>query len=247
MNPQEYQNLAKVETVHWFYAGKREIVRYWINRFHPLQQGDLLVDCGAGTGIFVEEMRRFCNVLALDDFEESLKLLRERLGTDKVRRGSCTALPLPDASVDVLTALDVVEHVENDHVAVREFLRVLRPGGIAIITVPALMTLWSDWDVTLHHFRRYTRPSLLKIIPAGLEVLHINYINVAVLPIVFAVRKWRALKSRLGLKAGRRSEDTIPPPWLNRALGWTFLKLACQKPIHFPAGVGLIAILKKET
>jgi len=246
MNPEEYQNLARVETIHWFYAGKREIVRHWINQFHRLQPGDLLVDCGAGTGIFAEEMSRSCKVLALDDFEESLELLKKRLGEDSARKASCTALPLADNSVDVLTALDVIEHVEDDRGAVREFLRVLRPGGIAVITIPALMALWSDWDVTLRHFRRYSKESLLQVIPPGFEILHVNYINVAVLPIVFGVRKWRAVKGRMGIKTNSRSEDKIPALWLNGFLGWTFVKSACQNAVRFPAGVGLIIVLRKK-
>lgn len=191
-------------------------------------------------------MRGTCEVLALDDFEESLELLQQRLGEQRVRKGSCAALPLANSSVDVLTALDVIEHVQDDRAALREFLRVLRPGGIAVVTVPALMALWSDWDVTLRHFRRYSRRSLVEIIPPQFEILQTNYINVAVLPIVFAVRKWRGLKGRLGMKTNARSEDKIPSPWLNHFLRWTFLKLACQNAIQFPAGVGLITILWKK-
>jgi ubiquinone/menaquinone biosynthesis C-methylase UbiE len=247
MNPDEYQNLERVESVHWFYAGKRQIVRYWINQTHPLQPENLLVDCGAGTGIFASEMIGCCNVLALDDFEESLRLLRKRLGEGHVRKASCHTLPLADASVDVVTALDVLEHVEGDQVAMGEFLRVLKPGGIAVITVPALMTLWSDWDVTLRHFRRYTRESFLKAVPPEFQVVHANYINVAVLPIVFIIRKWRALKNRLGIKTHARSEDQIPPQWLNELLRLTFVGLACQKTLQFPAGVGLIVVLQKQS
>ena len=89
MNPEEYQNLARVETGHWFYAGKRDIVRYRIHRFHPLKESDLLVDCGAGTGIFADEMRAACKVIALDDFEESLELLRmEATRTSQLMRST---------------------------------------------------------------------------------------------------------------------------------------------------------------
>jgi ubiquinone/menaquinone biosynthesis C-methylase UbiE len=247
MNPEEYNNLARVERHHWFYAGKREIVRNWINRCHPLKPTELLADCGAGTGIFADEMRAVCKVMAVDDFEESLKLLEARLGKDAVLKGSCTALPLADGSVDVLTALDVIEHVQDDRASVNEFLRVLRPGGIAVITVPALMSLWSDWDLTLRHFRRYDARTLRKIIPAQFEILHLNYINVAVLPLVFFVRKFRAFKQRLGFKINSRSEDQIPPEWLNRFLQWQFVRLACQQAVRFPAGVGLLAVLRKKT
>jgi SAM-dependent methyltransferase len=246
MNPEEYKNLLKVEQQHWYYAGKREVIRYWIDRCHPLQPTDRLADCGAGTGIFAGEMRAFCQVVAIDDFEESLRLLDTRLGKDSVMKGSCAALPLADQSVEVVTALDVLEHVQDDQTSINEFLRVLRPGGIAVITVPALMALWSDWDGALRHHRRYNVRQLRKIIPPGFEILHLNYINVAVLPAVFVVRKFRALKQRFGFKAATRSEDRIPPHWLNRFLQWLFVRLACQKMIHFPAGVGLLAVLRKK-
>jgi ubiquinone/menaquinone biosynthesis C-methylase UbiE len=246
MNPEEYTNLAKVEQRHWFYAGKREIVRAWINQFHPLKQTDLLTDCGAGTGIFVGEIRGLCKVMAVDDFEDSLKLLCARLGRDCVVKGSCTALPLADNSVDVLTALDVIEHVQDDRASVTEFLRVLRPGGIAVITVPALMALWSDLDVTLQHYRRYNERTLREVIPVEFEILHMNYVNVAVLPMVYLVRRFRVLKQRLGFKTISRSEDRIPPGWLNFFLRWLFVRLACQKTVHFPVGVGLLAVLRKR-
>ncbi|HEX5220575.1 MAG TPA: class I SAM-dependent methyltransferase [Verrucomicrobiae bacterium] len=247
MNPEEYSNLARIETRHWFYVGKREIVRHWIQQFHPLKPEHCLADCGAGTGEFAVEMSPHCRVIAVDDYPESLQLLRERLGELRVRKGSCAKLPLEADSVDVLTALDVVEHIENDRAALAEFLRVLKPGGLCIITVPALMSLWSDWDVTLRHFRRYTRQSLLTLVPGGFEVLHVNYVNVVVLPLVWGVRKWRAFKQKLGLKTTRRSEDSIPFALLNELLRRLFVGLACQRKLSFPAGVGLIAVLRKKS
>src|SRR6185436_12128521 len=123
MNPNEFTNLAQVETSHWFYAGKREIVRHWIQRVHPLGLNDLLADCGAGTGAFAAGMTAACRVIALDDHEESLVLARQSLGPERVMKGSCVSLPLPDNSVDVLTALDVIEHVEHDRKALAEFSR----------------------------------------------------------------------------------------------------------------------------
>lgn len=247
MNPDEYTNLAEVERRHWFYAGKRQVVRHWIQRLHPLQPDHLLADCGAGTGLFAAEMTPHCRVLAIDDYEESLAIARKNLGAERVRKGSCKQLPLDDASVDVVTALDVIEHVEEDRAAVREFARVVRPGGIVVITVPALMLLWSDWDVALHHFRRYTRSSLLAVIPPEqFEVVCCQYVNVAAFPLVLAVRKFRALKERFGAKIQRRSEDAIPPAPINALLRWSFVSLACQNIIRFPAGVGLLAVLRRK-
>ena len=176
-----------------------------------------------------------------------MELARRKLGPAHVKKGSCTALPLEDGSVDVLTALDVIEHVEHDRQALCEFARVTRPGGIVVITVPALMSLWSDWDVALHHFRRYTRPTLLDLVPRdAFEVVHCNYVNVAAFPLVLLVRKWRALKAKLGWKIDARSEDAIPPAPFNALLRWSFVALACQRLVPFPFGVGLLMVLRRR-
>lgn len=242
MNPDEYFKLNQLEKEHWFYAGKREIVRYWIGQLHPLSTGSLLVDCGAGTGQFAAEMQPFCRVLAVDDHDESLALAASKLGASSVRRGSCTALPISPASADCLTALDVLEHVEDDARAIKEFTRVLKPGGIAIITVPAMPALWSDWDISLHHFRRYTRRSLLNLLAVPeFTIEHWNFINVFALIPVYLSRKLRSLA-----QTSRRAEDVIPARGLNLFLKTTFTALACQRTIRFPAGVGLLAVVRRR-
>lgn len=247
MDPKEYANLAEVERRHWFYVGKRQIVRYWIRHIRPLRPNELLVDCGAGTGTFASEMAGLAQVLAVDDHEESLALAREKLGAERVLRGSCMDLPLSAQSVDVLTALDVIEHVGDDHQALVEFARVTRVGGLVVITVPALRLLWSDWDVALQHLRRYTRRSLLDVIPIDrFDVVSCHYINVAAFLPVLLVRKWRAFKQWRGTAIDSRSEDAIPAPWLNTLLRWSFVGLACQSWIRFPVGVGLIAVLRRR-
>ncbi|MBA2623297.1 MAG: class I SAM-dependent methyltransferase, partial [Chthoniobacterales bacterium] len=193
MNPEEYRKLRELEQEHWFYAGKREIVRHWINHFAPLTPEATLVDCGAGTGSFAVEMHGRCRVLAVDDHQQSLEILRRVLPPEHVREGSALALPVPDASVDCLTALDVLEHVEQDEAAIREFARVQKPGGIGVITVPALPALWSDWDVALHHFRRYRKQHLIRVLAQpGFRLEHCHYLNVAALPAIYLARKIRA-------------------------------------------------------
>jgi 2-polyprenyl-3-methyl-5-hydroxy-6-metoxy-1,4-benzoquinol methylase len=247
MNPLEYTKLAEAEASHWFYSGKRDIVRWWLNRTYPLQPDHLLVDCGAGTGKFAEEIQVWCKVLAVDDHEESLNIARSKLGANRVLSGTCQALPLANNSVDVLTALDVLEHVEDDVAALKEFARVVKKNGVVVITVPALPGLWSDWDVVLHHFRRYTRPKLLRIVQTEqFQVVHCAYINVAALPAVYLIRKIRVLLGKFGFVSTRRSEDQPPPPALNAVLKYLFVKLACQTKVKFPAGVGLLLVLKRR-
>lgn len=244
MNAEEYANLEQREQAHWYYAGKREIVRGWLRRAGPPQPQDLLLDCGAGTGRFAKEMEADCRVMVLDDHEEALRLLRTRFRPDQILSLAGDRVPLPDASLDFVTALDVLEHTPDDRAVVAGFQRLLKPGGVALVTVPAGMALWSDWDVALHHYRRYSRPQLRALFPADQwEVLHVNYTNVFVYPAVWAVRKWRKI---FPAAAGEvRSEDQQPAPWLNALLRGWFVRPAFWR-VPFPFGVSLLLVARKR-
>jgi SAM-dependent methyltransferase len=243
MNAAEYDNLANTERDHWYYAGKREVVHYWLAKTTTLTLEKTLLDCGAGTGLFAQEVATRCRVLVLDDHEESLRRLRERFLPEQVLRVSAEGIPLADASVEAVTALDVLEHVENDRAAVREMARVLRPGGVAIVTVPAGMALWSDWDTALHHYRRYNRAQLCELFGDGQwEIVHVNYTNVVVYPVVWTVRKWRA---RFKPAAANRTEDKIPPGWLNRFLRRLFVAMGRWRT-PLPFGVSLLLVARRR-
>ena len=108
MNASEYANLDRIEQQHWYYAGKRELVRRWLSRVRPPAPADTLLDCGAGTGRFALEMQRHCQVLVLDDHEEALRLLRGRFRAEQVLSLSGDAVPLPSNSIEYVTALDVL-------------------------------------------------------------------------------------------------------------------------------------------
>lgn len=234
MSPEEYSNLDRVEQTHWYYAGKREIVEYWIN-FHGATRGSLL-DCGAGSGAFALAMSKSFEVHAMDDHAESLEILKQRLPIESVVVGSCIKIPYPDDSFDVVTALDVLEHIPDDGLAVREMIRVLKPGGQFVITVPAMMALWSDWDVSLHHQRRYSKKGLLAVFAnLPIDICYCGYINVFALPIVWLLRKIRAI----GFWPYGRAEDSIPPAIVNRILQWLFVAHA-KSGIQVPFGVGLL-------
>ncbi|HUG12612.1 MAG TPA: class I SAM-dependent methyltransferase [Opitutaceae bacterium] len=305
MDPAEYANLERVEQDHWYYAGKRELARWWLER-HAIFRGDQpvarsrteestqtlrpqgraplacpelveraetrlaqspaqlqsaplgdgratsqitiargarprLLDCGAGTGCFAAEMTHSCEVWALDDHEESLALLRKRLSPSRVLALDSATLPAADASFEIVTALDVLEHIPDDVSAVREIRRVLAPGGVFLATVPALMALWSDWDEALHHQRRYSRRGLVGLFPPGeWEVLHANYTNVLVFPLVWAIRKGRRLFGR----RGGRSEDAIPARPINAVLKWLFVATGKLR-LPFPFGVSLLIVARR--
>lgn len=243
MNASEYDNLARVEGAHWYYAGKREIVRGWIRRARPPAANDTLLDCGAGTGIFAQEMEAHCRVLVLDDHEEALRILRSKFRPEQILSLAGDRVPLPDGSLDYVTALDVLEHVPDDAAVVRGFHRLLKPGGLAVVTVPASMALWSDWDVGLHHFRRYSRPQLRALFPpAEWELVHLNYTNVIAYPAVWLLRRWR--KWFPAPADAVRAEDQVPGPFINRILRALFVGLAFWR-VPFPFGVSLVLVARR--
>ncbi len=244
MNADEYANMEQMEGSHWYYAGKRDFARGWLLRAGPPRPDSLLLDCGAGTGRFAQEMQAHCRVMVLDDHEESLRILRTRFRADQILSLAGDRVPLPDGSLDFVTALDVLEHTPDDRAVVAGFHRLLRPGGVALVTVPAGMALWSDWDVALHHFRRYSRPQLKALFPPGeWELLHVNYTNVAVYPAVWLVRKWRKWFPRA--TEGARTEDKLPSPGLNALLRWLFVRPAFWR-VPFPFGVSLLLVARRR-
>jgi SAM-dependent methyltransferase len=244
MNAAEYDNLERVEGVHWYYSGKREFARRWLLRARPPQPEDMLLDCGAGTGRFAQEMEAHCRVLVLDDHAEALRLLRTRFKPEQILSLAGDRVPLPDGSLDYVTALDVLEHTPDDRAVVAGFHRLLKPGGIALVTVPAGMALWSDWDVSLHHFRRYSRSQLQALFPGGeWDTLHVNYTNVAAYPAVWLVRRWRRWFPQP--ESAGRTEDRLPPPALNAVLRWLFVSLAFWR-LPFPFGVSLLLVARRK-
>lgn len=244
MNSDEYANLERVEAAHWYYVAKRNFVRDWILRTRPPRPSDELLDCGAGTGRFALEMQRYCRTRVLDDHREALALLHQRFPADRVHALSGNRLPLADASVQYLTALDVLEHIPDDASAVQDFARVLAPGGLCVATAPADMALWSDWDEVLHHQRRYDRRGLRALFSGPeWELLHLNYTNVLAYPAVWAVRRWRSIRPA-GAGAAR-AEDRIPFEPLNSLLREGFQRLAMWR-LPFPFGVSLLVVARRR-
>jgi SAM-dependent methyltransferase len=246
MNPAEYANLDAVEPTHWYYAGKRALLRHWLEKVGPPKPEDVLLDCGAGTGRFALEWQDRCRVFVLDDHEEALRMLRARFRADQVLSLSGDAVPLPDGSVDYVTALDVLEHVKPDAAVVQGFHRLLKRGGIAAVTVPASMALWSDWDETLHHFRRYDRSQLRALFPEEeWELLYVNYTNVVAYPAVWLIRNWRRFAGSKKTEHRTRSEDNIPPRTVNTFLQWLFVSLGKTR-FPLPFGVSLLLVARKR-
>jgi SAM-dependent methyltransferase len=201
-----------------------------------------ILDVGCGTGATTAALLRFGEVSGLDMGLAGLRHARTR-GLP-VACGSAESLPAGDASFDVVVALDVLEHLDDDRRALGEILRVLRPGGILLVTVPAYAFLWSSHDDALGHRRRYRLAQLReRIAAAGFQIALCSYVMAAILPVAIAVRLAERLRPP---KGPRESGYFILPRPLNALLafvaglgGWLVHVMV------LPFGLSIVAVARR--
>jgi SAM-dependent methyltransferase len=162
MKETAYEQSAAVESRHWWYQGRGTILSSFLQRFLPPTPAvPRILDVGCGTGNDLRFLSRFGSVTGLDFHERAVAACRTQ-GFDAVQ-GDATALPYPDHSFDIVCSLDVLNGIREDGVAVAEAMRVLRPGGIFLVTAGANPFLWGKTDVLSQHHRRYRRQEFLSL------------------------------------------------------------------------------------
>lgn len=211
-----YPILFEVEESHWWYIGRRRIIRSFVKEICAgiTDHRPRILDVGCGTGANLMLLSQFGDAEGVDVSPDALAFCRER-GLQNVRLGSAESLPYADGMFDLVTAFDVVEHIDDDVAALREMRRVLRPGGRILLFVPTFMLLWGVQDEVSHHRRRYRLSELRRAVTqAGFEVERATYANITFLAPIFLVR---VLMRLTGLKT--TSENRINIPALNRFFG----------------------------
>ncbi len=238
-----YDRMAELDETHWWYRARRDILATLIERRMALPRDARILEIGCGTGHNLQMLGRFgaADGIELDPQARALASLR----TGKPVGGS--PLPklegVPDGTYDLVAVLDVIEHIEEDRESLETIARKLRPGGKILITVPAHPWMWSAHDEVNHHKRRYTVRSLRTVIKAaGLRVELLSPFNSLLFPLAAAAR----IAGRI---AGKQdSDDTLPPPALNRlfetVFGWERYAIG---RLPFPPGVSLVAIASPAT
>lgn len=166
MEGTEIRKLVTLEERHWWYRERRHQLRQRIRDLAPGQALDIGA-AGGGNSRVLESLG--WDVLALEFSPEGALVARER-GLPVVR-ADAQRLPVADTGLDLVVALDVLEHLPDDEGAAREIHRVLRPGGVLVAAVPVDQRLWSEHDVAVGHHRRYERDGFLALLTgAGLEI-----------------------------------------------------------------------------
>ncbi len=239
-----------MEDVHWWFVGRRRILLQVLDRYLGASNGHerKILDVGCGTGTMLTHLATYGKAQGVDIDEEAVGYCRER-GLLDVQVGELEKLPFGDASFDLVTALDVVEHIDDDLAALREIGRVLRPGGHLLMTVPAHQFLWGDQDEVNMHKRRYVAAEVRDRLKAtGFQVERVSYINAFMFPPIAAIRWLRRLEHRLRPRTPQQSDFRYPAPRpVNFVLATIFgAEAPIVRRVNLPVGVSILALASKS-
>lgn len=250
MREEYYAQYYEFENHSWWFVSRRKILRALLKKFlPPADSTRSILDAGCGTGINLALLSEFGSVLGVDRSEEAIRFCHLRQATN-VRRAELEALPFGEATFDLVTALDVLEHIPNDGQALGEIARVCRPGGCVLITVPVFPSLWCEHDEINHHVRRYEPRRIRELIAEnGLSIVHQSFMNAWLLP---AALLWRWRKQIIRLFA--RNEDLARADnmhhcrWINSLLTAIFSSEApFVASVGLPIGLSLAILARKKS
>lgn len=241
-----YDELARVETTHWWFRARRKIVWSLVERYVSGERGRRLNICelGCGTGGNLASVAGKHDVTGIECSPQALRYAQDALG-DRVRHGRLPdEIDLPARTFDVVLLTDVLEHVENDNASANAALRLLKPGGIVVATVPAYQWLYSPRDAMHHHFRRYGKQQFAALWKnADTEPLLLSHYNTLLFPAAAVVR----LTSKLVDGRAKPGDLTVPPRLLNASLSSVMaseVNLLGRLPLPF--GLSLVTVVRKR-
>jgi SAM-dependent methyltransferase len=236
--------MFELEDHYWWFVGRRRLAlalakKYEIDR----PEGIDLLDVGCGTGAVLAAVDGTRLRVGVDMTTLALAKSQTRNIHD-LAKADATKLPISDGVFDVAIALDILEHVEDDVAAMAEIYRVLRPGGILVLSVPAFMSLWGPHDVALHHFRRYRREEMTKRLRSvGLQVETATYAVFLLFPIVVIARFFEKRR-----KGPAKAQLPSVPGWMNNLLIGILnveKSLITKLGVKLPWGSSVVVVARK--
>jgi SAM-dependent methyltransferase len=245
MEQSEFDTMLALDERHWWYRGRRRVLRAVLDRVE-LPSGASVLDAGCGSGRTLDELRRYGETHGMELNPLGVEAARRR-GHRDVREGPLEAIPFEDASFDLVTCLDVIEHTDDDVISLRELRRVARPGGWLVVTVPAHPALWSRHDEVNQHRRRYTRRTLRRAAErAGWDVVRRTGFNVVYLVPAALVRLARRGRDGRGGDDDGSSELALTPAGLDSALELPLRLEAAlvRRGANLPTGLSLLAVMR---
>ena len=246
MRSAELRKMYELEDSYWWFVARRELACRLLRRHcrGPLR----ILDIGCGTGAGLAAFGRLGTAVGVDVSALALSLCQAR-GERRLVQADAQSLPFIDRAFDAALMLDVLEHLDDDAGGVREAARVLKPGGVLILTVPAVPALWSEHDEALAHRRRYLRNSLLNAL--GASGMRISLLSYAILALFWPIFLFRLLQRLTGASGrSRKTKKTaviqVPRPVNDLFVALLRLESLAMMRAPLPFGVSLVAVARKR-
>jgi SAM-dependent methyltransferase len=234
--------MARTQNEHWWFRARREILERVIGRLSLPAHPDLL-EIGAGTGGNLAMLGRYGNLAAVEMDTFASRYASEISGIRVLQGQLPDAVPFGDRSFDLVCLFDVLEHVEDDSKALQRVCALLKPGGYAVVTVPAYQWLYGPHDRAHQHFRRYTAHELVrKARGAGFTACKSGYFNAVLFPLIALHRM-----AKRATTEDRSHHAALPGRLVNRLLYATFSLEKYIVPLaSFPFGTSVLAVLARD-
>jgi len=242
-----YRDFYNLEEKHWWFLGRRKIVFSVLDKYLPDKDELRILDVGCGTGSTLRKLEEYGHATGVDISEEAVRFCKLR-GCRNVNRIDGENLFFEDEMFDVVTALDVIEHITDDSAALSEYHRVTKENGILVLTVPAFDLLWGAHDEINHHRRRYIANELKnKVEKTGFAVERLTYFNTFLFPFVFLTRVSQRLAKMISGRYKPVSDLKLHHSGINSVLKTIFfLENLLLRKCNFLYGVSLLCVAKKR-
>lgn len=235
--------MAQHEKSYWWHVGRLQIIKKELARQVGNQKRLKILNIGCGTGGTVRMLETFGEVVNVDASDEAIKFMKKNGFKNSIKVKGID-LPFETATFDMVCAFDVLEHIDEDIKAMREWRRVVKPGGKIVLTVPAYQWLWSGHDESLQHYRRYSAKQLRTIAKkVGFQPLKLTYAIVFSFPLVVGFR----LLAKIFKKTTTSESSYVElSPAINKLfIRLLFVEASLHKVLKFPFGTSVLAVLKK--
>jgi SAM-dependent methyltransferase len=247
VRPEFYDEYNRIENTHWWFLGRRRIFLQLLSRHLPLRETALILDVGCGTGTVLGYLSPYGRGVGVD-VEQSALEYAQRRGVSRVVQAAGTSLAFSDDTFDLICALDILEHVDDDASALRECHRTCKPGGLMLLTVPAYRFLWGRQDEISRHRRRYVASDVRqRVTNSGFSIRRLTYFNTILFPIIAGIRLLRRWRGPRPGETLRSDFSMTQPGRLNDLLATIFAGESFLLPYtDLPFGVSLLCVAEKK-
>jgi SAM-dependent methyltransferase len=240
MDAKIYSEMATLEQQHWWFVARRKILDRILSTL-PLPDNAQILEAGCGTGGNLSMLSRYGEVYAMEANDEALAFSSAKNIASVAAGRLPTPIPFNDQKFDLITLLDVLEHLDEDAASLSALSQRLNSGGWLLLTVPAYPFLWSRHDDLHHHKRRYIASDLRKLLNTnGYRVEYLSYFNTWLFPLIAAARLANLGNNDAG-------DATMPNKLINTLLTNIFAsERYLLGKVSLPAGVSLLALARKS-